>query len=52
MVIYIGADHRGFELKGHLKNFLKAKGYQVVGLGAESYDGDDDVIWTCDVHSF
>jgi len=42
MVIYIGADHRGFELKEHLKNFLKAKGYQVVDLGAANYDKDDD----------
>ncbi|KKU94126.1 MAG: hypothetical protein UY26_C0003G0277 [Candidatus Jorgensenbacteria bacterium GW2011_GWA1_48_13] len=42
MVIYIGADHRGFELKENLKSFLKAKGYQVVDLGAESYDKDDD----------
>lgn len=42
MVIYIGADHRGFELKEHLKNFLKAKGYQVVDLGAAFYDKDDD----------
>ncbi len=42
MVIYIGADHRGFELKEHLKNFLKAKGYQVVDAGAGSYDKDDD----------
>lgn len=42
MVIYIGADHRGFELKENLKNFLKAKGYQVVDLGAASYDKDDD----------
>ncbi len=42
MVIYIGADHRGFELKNQLRDFLKAKGYQVVDMGAESYDKNDD----------
>lgn len=42
MTIYIGADHRGFELKEHLKRFLVGKGYQVVDVGADHYDKDDD----------
>lgn len=42
MIIYIGADHRGFELKEHLKNFLQSKGYQVADMGNASYDESDD----------
>ncbi len=42
MIIYIGADHRGFELKESLKVFLKDKGYQVVDLGNDHYDENDD----------
>jgi ribose 5-phosphate isomerase B len=42
MIIYIGADHRGFELKEHLKKFLKDKGYQVTDLGASAYQEEDD----------
>ncbi|MBI4034078.1 MAG: RpiB/LacA/LacB family sugar-phosphate isomerase [Candidatus Brennerbacteria bacterium] len=42
MVIYIGADHRGFELKERLKLFLQDKGYQVVDVGAARYDESDD----------
>lgn len=42
MIIYIGADHRGFELKGQIKNDLKLAGYTVTDVGAEVYDKDDD----------
>lgn len=42
MLIYIGADHRGFELKESLKNFLEKKGYEVVDVGAEKFDENDD----------
>ncbi|MGC9603125.1 MAG: RpiB/LacA/LacB family sugar-phosphate isomerase [Minisyncoccia bacterium] len=42
MLIYIGADHRGFELKDKLKNFLKLRGYTVVDLGDEKHDENDD----------
>lgn len=42
MKIYIGADHRGFELKAELKNFLDEKGYDVEDVGAFEYDKDDD----------
>lgn len=42
MVIYIGGDHRGFELKEKVKNFLKLRGYQVVDLGNTRFDEGDD----------
>ena len=42
MTIYIGADHRGFNLKEHLKVVLKNEGYDVVDVGAMAYDKDDD----------
>ncbi len=42
MIIYLGADHKGFELKEHLKNFLKNNGYQVVDLGNDHYEEGDD----------
>jgi len=42
MKIYIGADHRGFELKEELKKFLAEKGYEVEDAGAFKYDKDDD----------
>jgi ribose 5-phosphate isomerase B len=44
MVIYFGADHRGFELKQKLIPALKEKGYEVVDMGAsEVIEGDDYV---------
>lgn len=42
MLIYIGADHRGFKLKEPLKNFLKGKGYSVIDVGNNQYDESDD----------
>ncbi|MEK7149477.1 MAG: RpiB/LacA/LacB family sugar-phosphate isomerase [Patescibacteria group bacterium] len=42
MHIYIGADHRGFELKESLKKFLTEGDYQVVDLGNVNYDANDD----------
>lgn len=42
MKIYIGADHRGFELKESLKQWLTGEGYTVVDCGAHSFDKDDD----------
>lgn len=42
MLIYIGADHRGFELKEKLKNFLKLRGYTTVDLGDERYNENND----------
>lgn len=42
MLIFIGADHRGFRLKEMLKNFLKEGGYEIVDKGDAQYVEDDD----------
>jgi ribose 5-phosphate isomerase B len=42
MLIYIGADHRGFNLKERIKNFLHGLGYEVADLGAADYEDNDD----------
>lgn len=42
MIIYIGADHRGFELKEYLKKYLADSGHQVIDLGNDHYDPNDD----------
>lgn len=41
-MIYIGADHRGFELKENLKVWLKTQGYEVEDVGNHVFDPDDD----------
>jgi len=40
--VYIGADHRGFNLKEELKVWLKKKGYEVVDVGAYEFNEEDD----------
>jgi len=40
--IYIGADHRGFELKENLKSWLAAQTYQVTDCGNAILDPTDD----------
>ncbi len=43
MLIYIGADHRGFELKNALERYLKDEaGYEVEDCGNTNYDPADD----------
>lgn len=42
MLIYLGADHRGFKFKESLKSYLKDKGYEVVDFGAEGLKPEDD----------
>ncbi len=42
MLIYLGADHRGFQLKESLKKYLKESGYEVVDVGNANYDQADD----------
>ncbi len=42
MIIYFGADHRGFDLKNHLQEFLKNQGYQTADFGAAQLDQADD----------
>lgn len=38
----MGADHRGFELKNKLLEYLTAQKYEVEDCGAYSYDATDD----------
>jgi ribose 5-phosphate isomerase B len=40
--IYLGADHRGFELKGKIKGWLEEWGKEYEDLGNKKYDKDDD----------
>lgn len=42
MVIYLGADHRGFNLKDPVKKYVKELGYEVADMGAAAYDEGDD----------
>lgn len=42
MIIYIGADHRGFKLKESLKSYLELNGYKFFDLGNDHYDENDD----------
>lgn len=41
-MIYLAADHRGFELKEKIKRWLKSKGREFVDLGNEALDTEDD----------
>lgn len=41
-MIYLGADHRGFELKEKLKPFLRDIGFDYQDLGASIYNKEDD----------
>lgn len=41
-MIYLGADHRGFELKQKLKQWLDELGYKYEDMGAFEYNKDDD----------
>ncbi|MBS3903018.1 MAG: RpiB/LacA/LacB family sugar-phosphate isomerase, partial [Anaplasmataceae bacterium] len=42
MLIYFGADHRGFELKEQLKNYVNDLGYEIYDAGNDRYDEGDD----------
>ena len=42
MTIFIGADHRGFELKNKLVEYLQNKNIRVEDLGNYEYDPEDD----------
>lgn len=43
-MIYIGADHRGFELKEQIKVWLIEQGYDVEDVGNFLLDPDDDYV--------
>ena len=40
--VYIGADHRGYNLKEVLKSYLKELGFNFEDLGAHELNPDDD----------
>jgi len=42
MLIYFGADHKGFEMKEQLKSFVNDLGYEIYDAGNDSYDENDD----------
>lgn len=41
-IVYLAADHAGFELKERVKSFLWSNEYTIVDCGALNYDPDDD----------
>ena len=41
-MIYLGADHRGFELKEKIKQWLSEWGYPFEDMGALEYNKEDD----------
>lgn len=43
-MIYLGADHRGFELKETIKKRLQDEGYEVTDLGNDHLDLGDDYV--------
>jgi len=43
-MIYIGADHRGFELKEQLKVWLIEQGYEIEDVGNFLLDPEDDYV--------
>lgn len=43
-MIYIGADHRGFDLKGKISKWLAGRGYEFEDVGAYEYDHEDDYV--------
>ncbi len=43
-MIYLGADHRGFELKNKLKEHLVNEGFEVTDLGNDHLDPSDDYV--------
>lgn len=42
MKVYIGADYKGFERKKQILKFLATTDYEVIDVGAYSYDEGDD----------
>ncbi len=42
MLVYIGADHRGFKIKESLKKYLQEVGHEVSDVGNYEYDPSDD----------
>jgi len=42
MLLYLAADHRGFNLKEQIKPWLVKEGYQVKDMGNSQFDAGDD----------
>jgi ribose 5-phosphate isomerase B len=42
MKVFIGADHAGFDLKKAITAHLQGAGHEVIDVGAESLEHDDD----------
>ena len=42
MLIYLGGDHQGFDLKGKTKTFLESLGYEVEDFGPHNLNPGDD----------
>jgi ribose 5-phosphate isomerase B len=40
--VYLGSDHAGYELKNFLVKHLTSLGHDVVDVGPEAFDADDD----------
>ena len=43
-MIYLGADHRGYELKEKVAKWLFEWGYEFLDLGAQNLDPNDDYV--------
>lgn len=43
-MIYLGADHRGYDLKAKIAKWLAGRGYEFEDQGAYEYDHDDDYV--------
>ena len=41
-MIYLGADHRGYDLKAKIANWLSVREYEFEDMGPFAYDHDDD----------
>jgi len=44
MKVYLGSDHRGFNLKEKMEAFLSSLGYDVADCGNAGYDENDDYV--------
>ncbi len=42
MRVAVGADHAGFNLRDAVISTIEAEGHQVIDLGAQCYDAEDD----------
>lgn len=43
-MVYLGADHRGYQQKELIREWLREIGYEVTDLGNKKYEKDDDYV--------